>query len=382
MFWVLAAFLTLAATLAVLVPLTRARGEAVAGADYDVEVYRNQLKELEGDQTRGLIDEVSAEEARGEIGRRLLKAAKTAETGAAAPSRASGRWLVFAAVISVPIVSWGFYSQLGSPELPAEPLAARLTKDPAKSTVQELLARAERHLASNPDDGQGWQVLAPIYLRVGQFGKAATAYRNAIRLLGSTAERETGLGEALTAAGGGKISPDAHAAFERAAKIDPKAIGPRFFLASELAQGGKFDEAESQFKALRPLAGDDKRWQQEIGVALAQIAKQRGGPATAGAPGPSASDVAAASQMTTGQRTAMIEGMVAKLADRLKSEPGDVEGWKRLVRSYVVLGRKDAARDAVKRGSAAIASAAGDDAKASFLEFAKGLGVTAADQTQ
>ena len=63
---------------------------------------------------------------------------------------------------------------------PAQPLAARLEKNPADSTVDELVGRAEAHLAANPDDGRGWDVLAPIYLRLGRFPEAVTAYGNAM----------------------------------------------------------------------------------------------------------------------------------------------------------------------------------------------------------
>lgn len=375
MFWLLAALLTLAATLAILVPMTRSgKPEAVTDA-FDVAVYRDQLGELEADRARGLIDEASATEARSEIGRRLLRAAKAPGALEPHPSRAA-RWLALVAIISVPLVSWGLYAQIGSPDLPAEPLAARLERKPAQNSIQELLARVENHLEAHPDDGRGWDVLAPVYLRIGAFDKAVTAYRNAIRLLGSTAQRQTGLGEAITAEAGGNVTPDAVTAFAEAAKLDQSAIDPRFFLASGLAQQGKFDEAETAFRALQPLAVKDERWQTQIASALGEIAKRRQGGTSGAAPGPTAGDVAAASQMTGEQRQSMIEGMVAKLDAHLKTEPGDVEGWKRLVRSYVVLGQQEKARDALARGSAALAGAAGADARSAFEEFAKGLGVT------
>lgn len=381
MFWLLAALLTLAATLAILVPMTRSgRPEALTGA-FDVAVYRDQLGELEADRARGLIDEASAHEARGEIGRRLIRAAKASDPQE--PRRApASRWLALVAVISVPLVSWGLYAEIGSPELPAEPLAARLERKPTQNSIQELLARVESHLEAHPDDGRGWDVLAPVYLRIGAFEKAVTAYRNAIRLLGPTAQRQTGLGEAITAEAGGNVTPDAAAAFTDAAKLDGSAIDPRFFLASSLAQQGKFDEAEAAFKALEPLAAKDERWQTQIASALGEIAKRRQGEASAASPGPTAADVAAASQMTGEQRQSMIEGMVAKLDAHLKTEPGDVEGWKRLLRSYVVLGQEDKARDALARGSAALASAAGADARSGFEDFAKGLGVTSSGSGQ
>ena len=69
--------------------------------------------------------------------------------------------------------------------------------------------RAEDHLRDNPDDGRGWDVLAPVYFRLGEVGKSETAYRNAIRLLGETPQRLSGLGETMVTAAGGIVTADA-----------------------------------------------------------------------------------------------------------------------------------------------------------------------------
>ena len=103
------------------------------------------------------------------------------------------------AVLAVPLVGWAGYALLGSPDLPPQPLSARLSANPASNTMEELVARAERHLAQNPDDGKGWDVLGPIYLRIGRFDDAIAAFGRAIQLEGATASREAGLGEALAA---------------------------------------------------------------------------------------------------------------------------------------------------------------------------------------
>ena len=49
----------------------------------------------------------------------------------------------------------------------------------------------------------------------------------------------------------------------------------------------------------------------------------------------------------------MAEGMVARLAARLAAEPGDVDGWIMLMRSYQTLGRTAEARAALARAVAA-----------------------------
>jgi len=107
----------------------------------------------------------------------------------------ASRATAFAAVLSIPLVSWGLYAWVGAPDLPSQPLAARLSVDPAKAPIEELIARAEAHLSNNPGDGHGWDVLAPVYFRVGRYADSINAYSQAGKLLGDSSPRLTGLGE-------------------------------------------------------------------------------------------------------------------------------------------------------------------------------------------
>src|SRR5690606_26599133 len=166
-FWIVAALLTFVACLAVLMPMLARQEPAATDADFDLEVYQDQLAELERDAARGALDAAAAQEARAESGRRILKLAGAGV--AQARSTRAGRVVATIAVLAVPLASWGIYAATGSPHLPSQPLQARLDKDPADSTVDELVAKAEAHLAANPQDGRGWDVLAPIYHRMGRY---------------------------------------------------------------------------------------------------------------------------------------------------------------------------------------------------------------------
>ncbi len=73
-------------------------------------------------------------------------------------------------------------------------------------------------------------------------------------------------------------------------------------------------------------------------------------------PGPTAADVAAANTMSERDRGDMIRGMVARLADKLKDDGNDLEGWQRLVRAYMVLGERDKALVAASDAKKALAS--------------------------
>ncbi|MDX8491460.1 c-type cytochrome biogenesis protein CcmI [Mesorhizobium sp. VK22B] len=376
LFWVIAAILTLGASLAVLLPLAGGTKGASAAGDHDLEVYRDQLSELDRDMARGLIQPGEAEEARAEIGRRILRLGSGSQSGTQAPrpSRAA-RLVATAAVLAVPLVSWGLYGALGSPDLPSQPLAERLAKNPSESSVDELVARAEAHLAANPSDGKGWDVLAPVYLRLQRFPDAITAYRNAIRLDGDSAVRQAGLGEAIANAAGGIVSAEAQGAFEAALKLDPANAKANFYLAMGLAQEGKKAEAAAAWQKMLGQLAPDSPWRNAVQQALAQTEPSVA--AAAPANGPDAQAVEAAQQMSPQDRQAMIETMVAGLDDRLKQNPRDEEGWMRLIRSYVVLGKADQARDALGR-AVAVFGADSEQAK-KFTAFAASLGLMATE---
>lgn len=376
LFWIVAALLTFGASLAVLLPLT-SRPKADSTDAHDLEVYRDQLAEIDRDAARGLIGDAEAEQARAEIARRILRLNAGGQSAIAPRFAGAGRAIGAAAVLAVPLISWGIYATIGSPGNPSQPLEQRLAQNPAESSVEELVARAEAHLAANPSDGRGWDVLAPIYLRTGRSAEAVTAYRNAIRLEGATAEREADLGEAIMSAAGGIVSAEAQAAFERALALEAGHAKARYYLAVALAQEGRTAEAQAAWRALADGLPEGSPWREAVEQAIAAAGSRLTAGESGAALGPSQEDIDQAAEMPAADRTAMIETMVAGLDERLRQNPQDPEGWSRLVRSYMVLGKPDQAKDALDRGLKALGPATEEGKK--FAEFAATLGVAATE---
>lgn len=335
--WFVFALMTTAAVFAVLWPL--GRKSRVDREGRETAVYKDQLAEVERDRSAGLIGAQEAEAARVEISRRLL-AASDAESGSTSVSLPFRRLAAVVALVGLPLIAAGFYLELGSPTLGDFPLAERTRSVAATDRLDKLVAQVEAHLEKNPADGRGWDVLAPVLLKLGRFDDAVRAYRNAVTYNAEKASRHADLGEAIAAAAGGVVTADAKSEFDHALKLDSDEAKAHYFVGLAAEQDGRKDEAAKIWRAMLDKAPKDAPWRTLVQNSLMRI----GGPAM---PKLSEEAVAAAKDMNAGDRDAMIRGMVEGLATRLKTNGDDVEGWLKLVRAYMVLGETDKAKTAL-----------------------------------
>jgi cytochrome c-type biogenesis protein CcmH len=367
MLWIAFAVMTAAAIFAALWPLARSSPARPGGTD--VLVYRDQLEEIDRDRSAGLIGEPEAEAARIEVSRRLLAAA---DVKPPKPLLTDQMWrrraAAVATLIVLPAVSLGLYVLLGSPNIPSQPAFARLEM-PGHPAVGALVSQVEAHLATHPDDGAGWEVIAPVYMRTGRFEDAVMARRKALALNGETPTREADLGEALVAAADGVVTDEAKTLFQRASAGDAHEPKARYFLGLADEQDGKPQAAAAKWRALIEDAPPGAPW---LGFVQESLAHVTGEPVPAQS-GPSAEDMAAAANMTDAQRSDMIRGMVARLADRLHANGADTDGWLRLVRAYSVLGDRDKAKSAAADARRALAD--DPDAIKRIDDLVKGLGL-------
>ena len=393
--WLSFALMTAAVIFSVLWPLRRARKERGAGSE--VAVYRDQLAELKRDRLSGLIGEAEAKAAQLEVSRRLLAAADAADaqahSHAATDSLRRRRMVALITLLALPLGTFALYLLVGSPNEPAEPLAARLNTPMEKRSLPALVAQVEDHLAHNPEDGRGWQVLAPIYLRTGRFDDAVKAWRNTLRLMGESADREADLGEALVGAASGVVTAEAASTFEHALALDAHNAKARFFTGLSAEQDGKREQAAAIWRDLLQNAPAGAPWIGLVQKSLAEIepnavpaspsvasdhavAGPSSGPnvtADNASIGPTPDQVANAQDMSPQDRADMIRAMVERLAQRLSQDASDVEGWLRLIRAYVVLGERDKALGAAAQARQALAGA--DDKVRRIDALVKGLGL-------
>lgn len=348
--WSIFALMTLAAVFAVWWPLARRQRLARSGSD--VAVYRDQLEEIDRDEAASLIGNVEADAARVEVSRRLIAAAETAKAASAvAVPVAAGkyRWATLSAAITlIPLGAGVTYLSLGSPNLVPVSMNAATSGQPLPGGIENTVAEVETYLESNPKNGRGWELLAPVYLRLGRFDDAVRARRNALEIFGPDAARLGDLGEAIVMASNGVVTPEAKGLFERANATDPEDVMAQYYLGLNAKQEGRRDEAVKRWTALVSGAREGAEWLPLVKNALARI-DEKGPSAIAAAP-------SAAGVAPPEHSGGTIEAMVERLAERLKKDGSDVPGWIQLVRSYRVLGKADKVNAAIADAHTALAN--------------------------
>lgn len=417
MLWLVIGIMTLTAIGLLLLPFRRDRGPAPKDGEYDIEVYLDQLREVEADAARQQLTPEELEGARTEIKRRIL----AARDRQGAESKTGGglrRVVQIGAALSLPVVAIGLYLDQGHPGLPDRPFAGRGDVAPSTDQAQQggqseqsagsqamsdanqadeveaMTQRLAARLEQEPGDVEGWRMLGWSYLNMGRYADAAVAYGRAAALALDNADLQSSHGEALTRAAKGLVTPDALTAFRRAIAADPRDPRARFFLGLSKEQSGDPQGALADWITIIETAPADAEWlpglraratelAQSLGQSLPEAAASGAEPVvpdTTGNAGPTEAEIAAVQQLSPEDQQAMIVSMVEGLAQRLEQDPNDLDGWLMLARSRKVLGQDDAARAAVQRAREVFVDAPFAQQKIAATAQQLGLEATAAGE--
>ncbi len=368
-FWSIAVLVTVLVASPLAWVLLR-RGGSGAGQGSDMQVYRDQLNEVDRDMARGVISQEEAARVRVEVSRRLLEADRNIrEAGPVA--RATGSPLL--AVLIVPLVFGGaylLYMTLGAPAYPDMPIAARLSDSenfrlnrptqaeievqvsrpapsPAPSKRQiELVGKLRQALKTRMDDLQGHLLLASNEAQMGNFIAAHAAQKRVIDIKGDTATAAdyATYVDMLVLAADGYVSPEAEAAINQTLTMQPMNGTARYYKGLMQAQIGRADLAFATWKKLMDESIPAAPWMPPIRAQISLAAREAGikFKLPAQTAGPSADQVQAAQDMTPAQQADLIRSMVTRLSARLASEGGSPQEWAQLIGALGVL--NDAAR--------------------------------------
>ena len=379
-FWIVTGLSALLSVAVLVVALLRGRAGQQPAAAYDLQVYRDQLKEVDRDLARKVIEEADAERLRNEISRRIL-AADAAMKADQAQDGKLGRigWLLGAA-LSVVVIggSFGLYRQLGAPgygdlglqmriamaneayrSRPSQEVAeTRLPPVPSLETVpqehRDLVQQLRDTVAERPDDLQGHILLAQEEARLGRYRDAYEAQEIVLRLKGAEATGDdfAMMATMMTLAAGEYVSPEAEIFLQEAVARDPENPLARYHIGLMMLQTGRPDQAFVMWERLLRESPPHAPWNNAIRPHIEDVAIRAGvqytlpeaAPAPPALRGPTEDDVDAMQDMAPEDQMEMIRGMVAGLSDRLAAEGGSPEEWAQLINALGVLGDREQAQ--------------------------------------
>lgn len=278
------AFLSLAAVLTLLVvvrllwPLWRgARRDTLTVGQLNSKVYRDQLQELERDLARGQLTEATYVEARDELQRRLLQdVAPAADKPATAVP--AGRWTAVLLAVLVPLGAAGLYTRVGN----AAAIDAA-TRPAAPENVLAAVANLAEALRKNPDNPQGWLLLARSYRKMERFGESAAAYENAKALVEQDPDLLVEQADTLAAASGDNIEGRPMELVRQALALEPKHPMSLMLMGMSAYRKGDFAGAVGQWQVLMTVLPEGSPEAQQVQANIDQARQEGGLPAQAGA---------------------------------------------------------------------------------------------------
>ncbi len=349
--WIVIAAILLITLAIVVVPLLR--GNKVSAADHDAIVYQDQLTEIESDVERSLLSSTEAETLIIEINRRLDKTVADETSGATTDSFQFS--IVIGIIVIVPLAALGLYQHLGSPQKPDLPFASRSFAPPqsaaqAKTNAEmaRLVDALQQRLEQNPGKLDGWLLLGRSLVTLERYRDASNAFKRAFKLDASRADIAASAAKTAFMAAGGKFDRDARYFFKTARKLNPREHKALFYLGLDLAEQKKYGEAIQLWVDLVAISPVGAPWLDTVRHRLVDAAKAGNLKITdfsprlevpaSSTPGPTQDNIKAAQGMSDQDRQAFFRTLVKRLAERLKSTPDDIDGWRRLARAYQMLG--------------------------------------------
>jgi cytochrome c-type biogenesis protein CcmH len=366
LFWIICGVLAVVVGGMVVAPMLRA--PARKNVSPDVVFYRSQLEELDRDITRGVVDPSEAGRSKVEISRRLLSADLAMDS--AGTDRPTPRLAVIIA-IAISVAGVAGYYNLGAAGYGDLPLKARLAaaddmriNRPSQAAMEAAapapgpvnvapdylasIAQLRALVPTRGNDVQGWELLAFHEAQLRNYTAAASAQSRVIAMKGTDASRDDTrrLLDLTVMAAGGLVSPEAEVQARALFDLDAADPVARYYLGALYYQTDRSDVALRMWAPI-VAQGDPQAYHTAAARSQIEDAAFRAGAKYTLPPerGPTAQDIANATDMTAQDRDTMIRSMVTGLASRLANQGGPAADWAQLIAAYGVLGETAAATE-------------------------------------
>jgi cytochrome c-type biogenesis protein CcmH len=304
-FWIVAVLLIAAALLFLLPPLIQKgqsdKDETTFNRDeLNVTIFIDQLAELESDLSGGVLTQEQFETAKHDLERSFLQDSNSEVTEAGSQmDQVIGRSAAVVISVLIPIMAVTLYNTLGAGEAGLHPEDARpqVQAEGHEGTLEEQVRKLQDHLQQNPDDAEGWTMLARSYYFLKQYGPAAETFARASALQqDSNAELLADYADALAMANGRNMAGKPYELVKKALEIEPRFQKALWLAGTATYQSGNFEATLGYWKRLLEIfpKGSENyvqmqknigEIQQKMGLpvdAVEQVASAASGPSISG----------------------------------------------------------------------------------------------------
>ena len=287
-FWVIASTMTLLILGLLLWPLLKRTAASATGEEEKtLSIFRQQFVELGQDRANGVLTDELYQQARRELERRLLEETGSTETSPKMTRRQiHGRPVALALAIIVPTASGLLYWQLGNPLAMTEPSAGSMAVQRGSGDegsfsegMESLIERLKQKMDQNPNDGEGWALLARSYMGLGRYPEAARAYENATTLIPNDAQLLADYADAMGVLHGRRLDGKPEALIQQALKIDPLNVKALMLAGTVAFNRNNFARAVKDWELARAnLPSDtDPEMTQQLVAAIVEAKSHLGG---------------------------------------------------------------------------------------------------------
>ncbi|MBI5109697.1 MAG: c-type cytochrome biogenesis protein CcmI [Rhodocyclales bacterium] len=280
-FVILAVVLTLAVLALLLYPLLlKERKQHVGSAsELSITVLREQLGELDEQRKSGLLDARLFDEEQAELERRAIEDGTSGGSAALAVVPARKPTLAALVGVGLPALAVGLYLWLGSPDTmkPQQATDAAGNHALTPQQIQGMADKLAERLQSNPDDGEGWLMLARSYSVLGRYPESAAAFGRATGLLPPNAGLLADYADVVAMAQGRRLAGEPEKIIARALSIDPRHIKSLALSGTAAFERADYAAAIRDWRTILTLVPPDSQAAQSISNSIADAERRIGG---------------------------------------------------------------------------------------------------------
>jgi cytochrome c-type biogenesis protein CcmH len=277
-----------AAGLSLLLPALLGKKSSPSGGnrEQNISIAQERMDELKSELEAGTLSQETYQQTLEELEKSLLIDVTESDGEINNPSDGSAKKVFIALVLFVPLLSFGLYKQLGSPQYldvagPGSHPTNTATAPEAGElpSMEEMITGLKKKTANNPDDPDAWYLLGRLYAATEQFAESVKAYEKLVVVSDRQPTALVVLADSLAMTQGGDLSGRPLSLVMEALEKEPAHTTALWMAGQAAADQKQYLEAISYWQRAAQGLKDNKEMSGELQTMISEavaLAKDAG----------------------------------------------------------------------------------------------------------